>query len=494
MDNNLLTMRGIKKSFGATHALKGVDLDIRANEIHAIVGSNGAGKSTLMKMLAGIYAPDGGSIIFQGEDITGLSPVETQRKGIQVVHQALNIVPSLSVLENILLAKPPVKKGFLFWSAGQKKVQETLDLLNFPLDLKIPAGFLSVSQQQFIIFARAMVNEAKALVLDEPTARLSLDETTKLFTVIRKMKEHGATIVYISHRMEEIYGISDRISVFRDGLCVKTEDTRSFSENDLVSAMLGKKIEVFFPKQEVAKGEELLSVKNLGFQDRLRGVDFQIKKGEIVSLVGAVGGGQTEAINCLFGVINATAGEITFNRRKLPLRRTPGASIKEGIALIPEDRALEGMISDYDIKNNITSIKMEQIAKKQILSAPLEAALAEKMTARLSIVPPDINCPLSSLSGGNQQKVVIGKWLTDSYKLYLMNEVTAGVDIGAKAEIYKIMGAIVESGASILLSTGDIEEALGISDRIIVFYSKNFRDCQVIDKMMFMILQFKYGR
>jgi ABC-type sugar transport system ATPase subunit len=472
MDTNavFLQMRGIKKSFGATHALKGVDLDIRANEVHAIVGANGAGKSTLMKMLAGIYAPDEGTVVFHGEDITGLSPVETQRKGIQVVHQVLNIVPSLSVLENILLAKPPAKQGFLFWKAGEKKVRETLNLLDFPLDLTIPAGFLSVSEQQFIIFARAIVNETKVLVLDEPTARLSLEETNKLFAVIKKMREKGTTIVYISHRMEEIYTISDRISVFRDGICVKTEHTDNFTENDLISSMLGKRIEVFFPKKERVKGNELLCVKNLRYQDRIHGIDLHIKKGEIVSLVGAVGGGQTDTLNCIYGIIHADSGEIRFNGENLPLKHTPASAIKRGIALIPEDRAVEGMISDYNIKNNITSIKMAQIAKRQILSAPLETKLAEKMVNLLKIIPPDINYLMSSLSGGNQQKVVIGKWLTESYKLYLMDEVTAGVDIGAKAEIYKLMGDIVEVGASILLSTGDIEEALGISDRIIVFF------------------------
>jgi ABC-type sugar transport system ATPase subunit len=469
-DAVFLQMRGIKKSFGATHALKGVDMDIRANEVHAIVGSNGAGKSTLMKMLAGIYVPDEGTVVFQGEDITGLSPVETQRKGIQVVHQVLNIVPSLSVLENILLAKPPVKQGFLFWKAGQKKVQETLKLLDFPLDLTVPAGFLSISEQQFIIFARAIVNETKVLVLDEPTARLSLEETNKLFTVIKKMKEKGTTIVYISHRMEEIYAISDRISVFRDGICVKTEYTGNFTGNDLIGAMLGKRIDIFFPKKETVKGGELLRVRNLQYQDRLRGVDIHINKGEIVSLVGAVGGGQTDTLNSIYGIIHADSGEIQFDGTQLPLKHTPVSSIKRGIALIPEDRAAEGMISGYTIKNNITSVKMEQIAKRQILIASLEINLAEKMVNRLNIIPPDINYLMSSLSGGNQQKVVIGKWLTESYKLFLMDEVTAGVDIGAKAEIYKLMGEIAAGGSAILLSTGDIEEALGISDRIIVFF------------------------
>lgn len=479
MDRNtvILKMKGIKKSFGATQALKGVDLDIYAHEVHAIVGSNGAGKSTLMKMLAGLYKPDEGTITFNDEDITGLSPIETQRKGIQIVHQVLNIVPSLSVFENILLAMPPVKAGFLNWKSGIKKAEETLRLINFPLDLKASAGQLSVSEQQFIILARAIVNETKVLVLDEPTARLSLEETNKLFDIIRKMQENGTTIIYISHRIEEIYAISGRISVFRDGLCVKTENTGQFKENDLVNSMLGKNIDVFFPKKNVPIGGELLRVKGLTYQDKIFGIDLHVNQGEIVTLVGAVGCGQTEVVNCIYGIVNADSGEIILNGEKLKRSHSPREAIRRGIALIPEDRASEGMIADYDIKNNITSINMRRIAKYHVLRDSLEGKLASEMVERLKVTPSDVNYTMSALSGGNQQKVVVGKWMTEPYKLYLMDEVTAGVDIGAKAEIYKLMGDIAAGGSSILLSSGDIEEALGISDRIIVlFKGKIFKE------------------
>jgi ABC-type sugar transport system ATPase subunit len=470
MADVILRMDGIKKSFGATHALKGVNLEIYANEVHAIVGSNGAGKSTLMKMLAGLHKPNEGTITFNGENITGLSPVETQRKGIQVVHQVLNIVPSMSVFENILLSMPPVKAGFLNWKAGMKQVEETLRLINFPLNLKIKAGTLSVSEQQFIILARAIINETRVLVLDEPTARLSLEETRTLFEIIKKLKEKGTTIIYISHRIEEIYAVSDRISVFRDGLCVKTENTGEFKENDLVKSMLGKSMEVFFPKKEIPIGGELLRVRGLKYQDKLFGIDLEVKKGEIVTLVGAVGCGQTEVVNCIYGIINADSGEITLNGQTLKRAHTPREAIRKGIALIPEDRASEGMIADYDIKNNITSINMKQISRFSVIGSGAERKLAGKMADRLNVVPRDINYIMSSLSGGNQQKVVVGKWLTEPYQLYLMDEVTSGVDIGAKAEIYKLMGDIVSGGSSVLLSSGDIEEALGISDRIIVLF------------------------
>lgn len=468
--NVILEVRGIQKSFGATKALKGVDMDIYDNEIHAIVGSNGAGKSTLMKMLAGIYVPDAGKIIFQGEDITGLSPLKLQKKGIQVVHQVLNIVESMSVLENILLSAPPVQKGILNWKKDYEKVTHILEILDFPLDLKIPAGQLSVSEQQFIILARALVNGAKVLILDEPTARLSLEETNKLFAVIRRLKEQGTTIIYISHRMEEIYTISDRISVFRDGVCVTTRDTKDFSGKELVKNMLGKEMDVFFPEKKAVVAEPLLEIEGLAYQNKLFGVDICVHKGEIVSVIGAVGSGQTELVNAVYGMLSPDKGIMKLNGKILPNRHSPNSSIRKGIALIPEDRASQGMIGDFNIKNNITSIRMSQISNGGVLSRKKEEVLSKEMVEKLNVRPADIHYIMNQLSGGNQQKVVIGKWMTTSYQLYLMAEVTSGVDIGAKAEIYKLMEELVAGGSAVLLSTGDIEEALGISDRIIVLY------------------------
>jgi simple sugar transport system ATP-binding protein len=472
MDNNIAVLKiiGIKKAFGATQALKGVNLDVFDNEVHAVVGSNGAGKSTLMKILAGIYTPDAGRIICGGKDIAGLSPHELQRRGIQVVHQALNIVPSLSVLENILLARPPMKGGFLNWKAGAKRAEETLEFMDLHMDLGMIAGNLSVSEQQFVILARAIVNETRILVLDEPTARLSMEETNKLFAVIGRMKSAGATVLYISHRMEEIYKITDRISVFRDGVCVKTEYTDRFSENELVGAMLGKKMEVFFPKKDIAIGGELLRVNGLKYRDKLSDVGFHVNHGEIVSLVGAVGSGVTEVLNCVYGVANADGGEMFLDGQKLPLSHKPAEAISLGIALIPEDRVSEGMFGDYDVKNNLSSVDMDKISGFSVLRAGAEENLARGIVDRLSVIPADINYLASALSGGNQQKIAIGKWMTRPYRLYLMNNVTAGVDIGAKAEIYKLMGDMAESGSALILATGDIEEALGVSDRIIVLF------------------------
>lgn len=466
----ILQMHGIHKAFGATKALNGVDLDIFRGQVNAIVGSNGAGKSTLMKTLAGIYEPDEGKIIFDGVDITALSPQKLQAMGIQVVHQVLNIVGSMSVLENILLANPPLEHGMLQWKSGTETVEEILHRIDFPLELSLPVNALSVSQQQFVILARALIHQPKLLVLDEPTARLGMQETQKLFSLIRRLKAQGTTIIYISHRMDEIYTLCDRISVFRDGQHVLSASTSALSESELVQAMLGKQIDTFFPKEHTAFGSELLKIENLHDGQCLDGLDLSVRSGEIVSLVGAVGAGKTEILNCLFGLRKAVGGRITLHGKTLPARHSPHKAIKLGMALIPEDRALQGMIGEYTVKENITAVHMPQITRGGVLSHIAENGLAQSLVSKLDVRPRDIDYVMTGLSGGNQQKVIIGKWLTKEYPLYLMDEVTAGVDIEAKAEIYKIMGEIVKKGGAVLLATGDIEEAIGVSDRIIVLY------------------------
>ena len=465
----VLQMRNIKKAFGATQALKGIDLDIYAKEIHAVVGANGAGKSTLMKIIAGIYKPDSGIITYKGDDITGHAPVDIQKHGIQTVHQVLNVVPSMSVLENILIAKPPVKSGFLSWKSAEQKVKDVLEKINLPIDLKMIAGSLTVSEQQFIILARALVSQTDILVLDEPTARLGLEETNNLFELIVNLKKHGTTVIYISHRMEEIYAISDRISVFRDGLCIATRETKDFSRDELVRYMLGKKMQVFFPKHKADIGEDLLTIKDLRYKTRVNGVDLTVKRGEIVSIIGAVGAGKSEILNSVFGIIKSYEGEITIDGESVSDDRAPQKAIRKKIALVPEDRT-EGMIGEYDIKNNISSVDMKKVAKGGVLSGKAEKKLAGEMVAKLDVVPKNVDLVMTALSGGNQQKVIIGKWLTQPFDLYLMDEVTAGVDIGAKAAIYDIISDLVKSGSGVLLATGEIEEALGISDRIIVLY------------------------
>lgn len=470
-DQVVARIRGVKKYFGATKALDGVDLDICADEVHAIVGSNGAGKSTLMKTLAGEYLPDEGHLYYLDEDVTGFTPLEIQKKGIQVVHQVLNIVESMSILENILLACPPTRNGVLNWKEGRAKVQETLNFIGIEFDLEKTAGSLSISEQQFVILARALVNLPKVLVLDEPTSRIGLEETEKLFNVIRKLKDHGTTTIYISHRMEEIYQICDKISVFRDGKCIETRPTQDLPKDELVTMMLGKKLDVFFPKTSVETGAEVLSVKDLRYKNKVNGVSFSVKHGEIVSIVGAVGAGKTEILNVIFGILRPDGGEVQIDQQPIVLNHSPQEAIKANLALIPEDRTLQGMLGEYPVKNNLTAINMRNISTRSMINSRKENKLAQELNNKLSVTPNDIDYLMNALSGGNQQKVVIGKWLADTYKLYLLDEVTAGVDIGAKSEIYNLLGELAKGGAGIVMATGDIEEAIGLSDRIIILYN-----------------------
>jgi ABC-type sugar transport system ATPase subunit len=460
----------VKKYFGATIALDGVDLEIFSNEVHAIVGSNGAGKTTLMKILAGEYLPNEGHLYYLNEEITGMSPLEIQNRGIQVVHQVLNIVESMSIMENILLACPPTWGGVLNWKEGRTKVHEVLDFIGMDFDIEKTAGSLSISEQQFVILARAIINNPKVLILDEPTSRISYEETEKLFDLIRRMKSLGTTTVYISHRIEEIYQVCDIISVFRDGKRIETRATEDLPKDELVTLMLGKKLDVFFPKIAVDIGDPVLRVKNLCYKNVVNDLSFTVNKGEIISIVGAVGSGKTEVINAIFGIISPDSGEIMIENENIFSNHSPDQAIKHGIALIPEDREMQGMIGDYPVKNNLTVINMKQILKNHLLNARKEDELAQSLNDLLSVTPNDINYLIRALSGGNQQKVVIGKWLAEQYDLYLLDEVTAGVDIGAKSEIYNILGDLAKGGAGVLLATGDLEEAIGISDRILVLF------------------------
>lgn len=469
-NSSMITMEGISKSFGATRALTQVDLQIARGEVTAIVGSNGAGKSTLMKTLAGIYKPDSGTIRFNDRDITGLSPAELQRMGIQVVHQVLNLVPSMTVLENVLLANPPLRHGVLTWREGVKTVERVLKDIDFPLDLKRSVGTLSASEQQFVILARALIHRPEVLVLDEPTARLGLEETGKLFSLVRRLKAMGTTIVYISHRMQEIYEICDRISVFRDGTHVLSRSVQDLSEKELVQAMLGKQMETFFPKKEAHIGDTVVEIRDLRDGDKLDGINLTVRKGEIVSLVGAVGAGKSEVLECLFGLRQIKSGDVSLNAKPMQRRESPGRAIRNGVALIPEDRNAQGMFGDDSIRENISSVDMRKVSKGSLFLSRRETALAQDMIQRLDVRPAKAEYRLGALSGGNAQKVVIGKWLTRDYSLYLMDEVTAGVDIEAKAAIYHIMGEIAQKGGAVLLATGDIEEALQISDRVAVVY------------------------
>lgn len=466
----LLRMEQITKRFGGIQALHSIDLEVAEGEAHAIVGENGAGKSTLMKILARELKQDSGNIFLEGQSINHLNPWEVQARGLQVVHQDLNVIPSLSVGQNILMGSPPIGKfGLLNWNKRYADAEEALRLVSGSLNLGDIVNTLGAAERQLVILARALVNKPRVLILDEPTARLGLEESEMLFSVIDVLKRNATTIIYISHRLEEIYRVCDRVTILRDGSRVLTSETRALSQEEMVTSMIGRKLTEFIPKHKVNLGDKVIEVRNLKFGNKVKDISFTVRSGEVLGIVGAVGAGQNEVLGSIFGACVLDDGLIELDGQNSNIRK-PKDAIKKGICLIPEDRSTQGLVSSFSISDNLTLVDIKQICRWGLISNKKESQTATRLIEKLQIHPPNPSANVKSLSGGNQQKVVLGKWLLNRQRVYLLNEVTAGVDVGAKSEIYRLIGELAESGSAIILATSDINEALGLCDRIVVIH------------------------
>lgn len=471
MTNPLLEMTQIQKSFSGVQVLTDAGFSLESGEVHALMGENGAGKSTLMKILGGIYRKDGGRVRVSGVEREISDPREATGLGIAMIHQELNLIPHLSVMENLFLGREFVfgRTGWIRWNRMKEEAKKWLEQLEMDLDPSVKTGDLSVGQQQMVEIAKALSLEAKILVLDEPTAALTNREIESLFNVIRSLKKQGVGMIYISHRMEEIFEICDRITVMRDGETVGTRVSSETDMDELVRMMVGRKIKNRYPRNPVMFGEERLCVEGLTRKGEVKDVSFSIRQGEIVGLAGLMGAGRTETADLLFGVRKPDSGTIRIDGHEVRIRR-PEDAIRHGIAYVTEDRKQEGLVLPLSLRENLALPNLRSLSAWGVIHRQKEARLTEETVETLSVKTSGPEQEVRTLSGGNQQKVVIGKWLATSPRVLILDEPTRGVDIGAKEEIYRLMDRLAREGLAILLISSDLPEVLGMSDRVLVMH------------------------
>ena len=461
-----LEIENVSKSYPGVQALAKVRLDVREGECHALVGENGAGKSTLMKIIAGAEAKDEGTVKIRGQEVHIDSPHRAQELGISVIYQEFNLVPQLGAAENIFLGREPTRLGFVDFRRERNVSSEILKRLGVELDIDRPVTQLSVAQQQMVEIAKALSMDAKISAMDEPSATLTLHEMENLFTLIRTLKEQGVAIIYISHRLEEIFEVCDRVTVFRDGEWIDTRNVSEVNRDEIIEMMVGRKLTDEFPKVDIPSGEELLRVEGLsrGF---VEDVSFSIRKGEIVTLTGLVGAGRTEVARMLFGADQPQRGRIHLEGNEVRVR-SPRDAIDRGIVLLTEDRKNQGLILGMRIRENVTLAKLKDFCRLLFIHGRREREATEKFMDDLRIKAPSGEEVVQNLSGGNQQKVVLAKWLLANAKLLIFDEPTRGIDVGAKREIYLLMNELLSKGAGVLMISSELPEVLGMSDRILV--------------------------
>ncbi len=465
-----ITMKDIYKSFGANNVLTGVDFDLKDGEVHALMGENGAGKSTLMNILIGLHQRDKGTIIIDDKETYFTNPKEAEQRGIAFIHQELNVWSDMTVLDNLFIGKERTTKfGLLNTNEMKALAKEQFRKLAVTIPLNQEAGECSVGEKQMIEIAKALMTHAKVIVMDEPTAALTEREIQKLFEVIASLKKEGVSIVYISHRMEEIFAICDRITVMRDGKTVDTKDIPDTNFDDVVRKMVGRELTDRFPERTVEPGEIVLEVKNASKKGQFKDVNFSVRSGEIVGFSGLMGSGRTEMMRTIFGLDSLDQGEIWVRGKKVSIHN-PNDAMHAGIGFVTEDRKDEGLVLDFSIRDNMVLTNLYSFAPKGIINNKKEQEFVDVLIKRLQIKTQSADALVSSLSGGNQQKVVIAKWIGIGLSVLILDEPTRGVDVGAKREIYQLMNELTERGVAIIMVSSELPEVLGMSDRIIVVH------------------------
>jgi len=466
----LLQMEGICKSFPGVRALHEVSFDLRPGEVHALVGENGAGKSTLIKILAGALQRDAGTIRVNGQPTQLRTPQAAIAAGISVIYQDFNLVPHLSVGENIYLGREPHHWGIIDFRTMRAGTRALLDRLGAGFSATAPVNELSVAEQQMVEIAKALSVESKVLVMDEPSATLTEHELAALFAQIRRLKSEGVSIIYISHRLEEVFEIADRVTVLRDGEVVGTAPVAELDAGEIIRMMVGREIRSEESGgRQAAHGEEMLRVEGLTRGEKARGISFTLHRGEILGIAGLVGAGRTELVRTIFGADHATGGRMILDGR--PVRpRSPAHAIALGIGLVPEDRKLQGLVLGMAVASNVTLARLGAVSTAGVVSGRQERQVAEGYIEQLDIATPGALQTARNLSGGNQQKVVLAKWLFAQSKVLIFDEPTRGIDVGAKQEIYRIMRDVAQAGAAVIMISSDLPEVLRMSDRIMVMH------------------------
>ena len=463
-------MIGICKSFGANKVLGGVNLHVRPGEVHALMGENGAGKSTLMNILTGIHRADAGTIMVDGKEVTFKNNKDAEEHGIAFIHQELNIWPNLSVLENLFLMNQPKTR---FGTIDFKKMREMAEAKCQEIGIELPldeiAGECSVGQQQMTEITRSLMLDAKTVIMDEPTAALTERETDRLFEVMKKLKNKGVSIIYISHRMEEVFANCDTITVMRDGQTISSRPTEETNMDQIVGDMVGRVMSEYYPARTNVPGDEIFRVEGFTQPGVFRDISFNLRKGEILGVAGLMGAGRTEIMRAIFGVDPHESGKLYFEGKEIHIKN-PRDAIRHGFGFITENRKTEGLILDFSIERNIALPSEERLAQSHVINDKKEFDFSSELSKRLGVKAQDINLPASTLSGGNQQKVVIAKWVGMHPKLLILDEPTRGIDIGAKKDIYDLMNELTAKGVSIIMVSSELPEVIGMSDRILVIH------------------------
>ncbi len=467
-DNTLLELRNITKTFPGVVALDQVSFDVRAGEVHALLGENGAGKSTLIKVIAGAYQPDTGDILFQGERVTLTNPRQASELGVSVIYQETSLYPELSVAENIFMGRHPRNRlGAVDWGAMQRDAQALFRTLDVEMDVRHKVSRLTMGNRQRVEIAKALSHQAKVLIMDEPTASLTAHDVEILFGIVRRLRDQGVGVIYISHRLEEVFELADRVTVLRDGRYVDTLPVQEATPERLISMMVGRSLDTLFPKLDVTPGAPVLEVRGLSRAGVVEDATLTLRRGEIVGLSGLVGSGRSDLAQMIFGAHPAERGEMRVDGQAVSIR-SPQEAMRLGIAYVSEDRQRHGLVLPMTVKDNITLATLRAISRYGFVRLRQEQEAAQRSVDRLRIRTPSIFQEAGNLSGGNQQKVVLSKWLLSQPKVLILDEPTRGIDVGAKAEIHRLMSELAAQGIGILMISSELPEILGMSDRVLV--------------------------